>query len=116
MKQRVRATFGWPALVLVAALAAVAPGAHAVTSPAKQIELKNIAFNPDVVTIKAGQRVTWTWNDPYTSHNIHSMGAPRFKGITSRQKGTYTVRFTKKGTYRYECTLHPGMRAKIIVK
>lgn len=84
-------------------------------SSGKQISLHNIAFNPSTLKIKAGTSVTWTWKDPYVTHNIHSIGKPAFKGASDRQSGTYTFVFKKKGTYRYQCTLHPGMKAKIVV-
>ncbi len=117
MKHRLRAASGRPALVLLVALTVAVPVAHAATPVTKQVELKDIAFGPKAVTIKSGQRVKWTWNDPFTSHNIHSRkGSKRFPGASSRQKGTYTVTFKTKGTYRYECTIHPGMYGSVVVK
>jgi plastocyanin len=29
--------------------------------------------------------------------------------------GTYTVRFTRPGAYRYVCTIHPNMKGRVIV-
>ncbi len=120
---RSRAVFGRPVLVGGASLAAVAAaaligvsGAGAASSGDARVVLKNIAFTKATVRIHRGARVTWSWQDPYTDHNIHSRGTPRFKGASARQTGTYTVRFTKPGTYRYECTLHPRMYGTVIVK
>jgi plastocyanin len=42
-----------------------------------------------------------------------------FRSVHSRTQvtGTYTVRFTRKGTFNYHCTIHveEGMRGKIVV-
>lgn len=102
-------------LVAVAALTGGPTVAGGATGAAKQVVLRNIAFGPSTVRITVGQRVTWTWRDQYSSHNIHSVGRPRFAGATERRTGTHTVRFTRRGTYRYACTLHPGMNGKVVV-
>ena len=98
------------------ALLAATGTAQAGSSADARVVLKGIAFHSAVVRIHPGARVTWSWQDPYTDHNIHSRGLPRFKGASSRQTGTYSVRFTKAGTYRYECTIHPHMYGTVIVK
>jgi plastocyanin len=30
--------------------------------------------------------------------------------------GSYSVTFAKRGTYYYECTIHPGMQGRIVVR
>lgn len=108
-------------IVLVAASAAVgaaasgAGGATPAAPASRTVTLRNIAFSPAALTVRAGSTVTWRWKDQYSSHNIHAVGTRRFPGATERRTGTYTVRLTKKGTYRYTCTLHPGMDGKIVV-
>ena len=44
-----------------------------------------------------------------------STGTRRFKGSPTKATGTYRVRFTRAGTYRYECTIHLGMTGKVFV-
>ena len=79
--------------------------------------LRDIAFHAKVTKIRVGQRVRWRWADgKYVAHNIHSVGSPRFAGATARTAGTWTVRFARKGTYRYTCTLHPGMNGTVVVR
>lgn len=80
------------------------------------VSLRHIAFTPATVRIRTGGRVTWTWRDPAVFHNIHSTARPRFRGVVARKAGTYTVRFTRAGIYRYACTLHPGMRGRVVVR
>ena len=63
--------------------------------------------------------MTWTWHDKAidSSHNVTSTGKLRFRSAKTRLTGTYTVRFSKPGTYYYHCTIHPlSMYAKIIVR
>jgi plastocyanin len=96
------------------AVAATPPTARA--AAAASVTLKDISFTPSTVTISTGQSVTWTWKDGTTPHNVTSQGKHRFKSSTSKSKGTYTVRFTKAGTYKYVCTIHFGMNGKVVVR
>jgi plastocyanin len=50
------------------------------------------------------------------SHNVTSRGAPRFRSSPTKMTGTWSVRFAKAGTYRYVCTLHPGMAGRVVVR
>ena len=42
-------------------------------------------------------------------------GGLRFKGTGAHFTGSYSVAFKQKGTYYYECTIHPGMQGRIVV-
>ena len=82
------------------------------------VALKNIQFHPSTVHIKVGQSVTWKWEDGdiETAHNVTSIGHTKFKSSTTKQAGTYTVRFNTAGTYKFECTIHPlSMQGKVVV-
>ena len=102
------------ALTLAGATAAVAVPALAAggaqASASKTIVVKNFAFNPKSLTIKKGTSVTWSFQDS-VAHNVTG-GFGHSKNI---QKGSYTFKFTKAGTFSYSCTIHPFMQAKIIV-
>jgi plastocyanin len=100
-----------------AAVASPRPSAAA-SSATPVVTLHDIQFHPDAVNIKVGQSVTWKWEDAAieTQHNVTSIGAARFKSSKTQLRGTYTVRFNKAGTYRFECTIHPlSMQGKVIV-
>ncbi len=105
------------ALAGLGVASALAQPAHpASTTPL--VALKNIAFHPPVVHIKKGQSVTWKWEDADidTQHNVTSIGATRFKSSSTKMSGTYTIKFTHTGTYKFECTIHPqSMQGKVIV-
>jgi plastocyanin len=101
--------------VLAMACACLLPAAAfggASTASSHTVTLKNLAFQPGTLSIKRGDSVTWLWRDG-TEHNV------TFHGFHSRtqEHGSYTLRFTKSGTFNYRCTIHEseGMRGKIVV-
>jgi plastocyanin len=98
---------------LLAALAAVGTGDAAGT---RTVEVEDIDFKPGVVTIRKGSTVRWSFRDGPTEHNVRSRGRPRFTGSPVKLGGTHTVRFRRSGTYRYVCTLHPGMAGRVVVR
>jgi len=106
------------AAAVVAAGVAVPVAASSAAPPAGKatVVLKNIAFTPKSVTIKKGGSVTWSWRDGATPHTVTSTGKTHFKSAGARMSGTYSVRFTKAGTYHYVCTIHPGMAGVVVVK
>jgi plastocyanin len=104
--------------VLVASPVAAVPaaGAHRATEAGTTtVVLKNIDFSRHTVRINRGDSVRWRFADAGVSHNVTSRGRPHFRSSQSMLTGTYTVRFTRPGTYRYVCTIHPNMRGRVIV-
>jgi len=80
----------------------------------KKVTIKDNFFSTSKVTIKKGQSVTWRWSGTTNDHNVTSSG--HFHSAT-KSKGTYTKRFTRKGTYSILCTVHPfQMKMKVVVK
>ena len=106
------------ALLAAAAICAAAfGGAVAVSSAAgRTVTLKNIAFSPKSLTVSKGSVVTFAFRDGTTKHNVISGGSRRFKSISTRSSGSQRRTFTRAGTYRYQCTLHPGMTGRIVVR
>jgi plastocyanin len=101
--------------VLIGTLVAAALAAPAAASGGARVTIKNIDFHPATVRISRGQSVTWAFADSGVSHNVTSRGRLRFRSSTSKHSGTYTVRFTKPGTYAYVCTIHANMRGRVVV-
>jgi trimeric autotransporter adhesin len=88
---------------------AAPPAGNSVTTP-------NLTFAPAVLTIDAGEAVTWQFSG--STHNVTFLGtAPAGGDIADQSPGTSASRtFTAGGTYDYECTRHSGMAGSIVVQ
>jgi plastocyanin len=78
------------------------------------IKMQNIAFDPKAVTVKVGQKVTWT-NDDSVDHNVTSQSGETIKSQNFGKGATFSFTPTKAGAIKYVCTLHPGMDATLTV-
>jgi plastocyanin len=101
------------ATCIVAAGAIPAAASSGTAASTHTVVLKSFRFHPGTLTIHRGDKVMWQWRDGEIEHNV------TFHGFHSRTQGSgsYTVRFTRTGTYSYHCTIHvaEGMVGKIIV-
>lgn len=79
-----------------------------------QVVMKGFAFGPATVTIKAGESVTWTNQDP-TNHTVTADNG-EFKSSDIANGATFTFKFDKAGTYPYHCSIHPTMKATVVVQ
>lgn len=88
-------------------------GASAAAAGSHTVSLKEFAFHPRTLSIRRGESVTFVWHDN-VEHNV------TFHSSHSRTQvhGSYTVRFTRTGTFNYRCTIHAseGMTGKVIVR
>jgi len=88
--------------------AAATPEAQGVS-----VEIKNFAFDPETVTIKLGQTVTWT-NQDSAAHTVVGDGGID-SGDLSKGK-SYSKTFDTEGTFDYHCSIHPQMKGQVIVQ
>ena len=96
------------ALVIVIAAAAVAVPALAAT---RTVTVGDSFFvhkaGSHSVTIKKNGKVKWSWTGK-KKHNVYETtkptGAPHFHSPTHKGSGTFTHKFTKKGTYKFICS------------
>jgi plastocyanin len=90
-------------------IAAAFDGAH--SAGAHVVTLHHSVFSPGTISIRRGESVEWVWAPGRVLHNVigHS-----FRSRTMTH-GTYTVRFTRSGSYGYTCTVHPHMNGRVIV-
>ncbi|HWW90709.1 MAG TPA: plastocyanin/azurin family copper-binding protein [Solirubrobacteraceae bacterium] len=110
-----RRTLGLLASLLAAIALALVPGGAlggAQAASTHTVILHEIRFHPATLNVNRGDSVRWIWRDQ-TEHNV------TFHSFHSRtqESGTYTVRFNRRGTFNYHCTIHfeEGMRGKVIV-
>ncbi len=93
------------------------PSARAPASPVpgNAVAIKNFAFSPATLKVKAGTTVTWT-NQDTDAHTVTSAGSggPLHSPALATH-ATYSHRFTTPGSYHYLCTIHPFMTATVEV-
>ena len=78
------------------------------------ISIANMAFSPSSANVTSGTTVTWTNNDAM----VHTVTADdnSFTSGSLNKGDSYSHTFNAAGTVDYHCTIHPGMKANIIVK
>jgi plastocyanin len=79
------------------------------------VTMQNIAFSPKTITVKVGQKITWT-NEDSVPHNVLSKSGEKISSPTFTKGGTFSFTPTKAGTISYVCTIHPGMEGTIVVQ
>jgi plastocyanin len=102
------------ALAATPSAASSAAGGHA--AGGRTVVLKDIAFTPARLRVSRGASVTFRFDDGTTIHNVRSRGRLKFRGSANKSQGTFKATLRKPGTYRYVCTLHPGMAGQITVR
>jgi plastocyanin len=83
---------------------------------AVHVVMQNLAFSPSVVHASVGQSVVWT-NEDAAPHNVTYVSGPKFSSSRPELKrfSQFQLRLTEPGTIRYYCTIHPWMKASIVV-
>lgn len=76
------------------------------------VSIRNFAFNPAVVDISKGAKVTWT-NEDSAPHTVTSEGS--FDSGTLSKGQSFSYVFDKAGTFSYKCSVHPSMSGKVVV-
>lgn len=72
-----------------------------------------LQFTPNTTTVKVGQTVLWK-NTGTVLHNI-TFGQSCLNDGAFQPGGTWSIKFSTAGAYDYQCTIHPGMTAKLTV-
>lgn len=85
-----------------------------VTIPARAEFLGDRAYTPDNLDVTVGTSVTWT-NTDSTSHTSTSDGTGWNSG-TLAPGGRFSVVLQTPGTFRYHCSIHPGMVGTVVVR
>ncbi|MCL5070847.1 MAG: cupredoxin family copper-binding protein [Actinobacteria bacterium] len=78
-----------------------------------EISIQGNAFNPDNLSIKVGDTVTWTNNDSY-AHTVKAVNN-EFDSGSMAGGAKFNFTFTKEGTYEYICAIHTFMKGSVTV-
>ena len=85
------------------------------SSKQNRIEIKDFAFNPQTLTVKPGEKITWTNRDE-EPHTIVSVEKQFKKSTALDTDQEFTITAGAPGTYNYFCSVHPKMTGIIIVE
>ncbi|MFE5871402.1 cupredoxin domain-containing protein [Streptomyces roseifaciens] len=77
------------------------------------VRMLNFRFDPQTVTVRAGETVTWV--NPSPSTHTATSDAPGFDVTVSPGQSSGPVRFNTPGTFRYHCEIHPSMTGTVTV-
>jgi plastocyanin len=80
-----------------------------------RIEIKDFHFEPQTLTVKAGEKITWV-NKDEEPHTVVSVEKQFKKSTALDTDQEFTITADKPGTYTYFCSVHPKMTGTIIVK
>jgi plastocyanin len=80
-----------------------------------QVTMKNLAYSPKTIHARVGQTVEWT-NEDMPPHDVSYLSGPKFKSSATMGIGsTFRLKLTEAGTIQYFCSIHPFMKATIVV-
>ena len=88
------------------------PAAPAAGGTVFKVAIKSFAFSPATITIKKGDAVSWTNEDS----SAHTATGPGFDSGTLGPGKSYSYTFNDAGSKDYICSLHPSMRAMVVVQ
>ena len=82
-------------------------------------DVEDICYIPSTIVVEKGKSITWV-NEDSSFHSVTSgfYGEPTglFDSGYLDPYQSYTLYFDEFGTYDYFCTLHPWMKAQVIVE
>ena len=104
---------GMPPMSNMPAGPAAPSAGSAVPAAANAVYIDNFAFAPAKLTVPAGSTVTWTNRDEEPHTVVANDGSFHSPGMGSQ--ATFSFTFSKAGTFDYVCSIHPFMRATVVV-
>lgn len=125
--------FHWAVLVAVVTMSMIRAGCTSYNPPstppatiqpqapgAPTVTIQNFAFSPATITVPRGTTVTWVNQDSASHTIVDDAKGPVAQGslFTSSSLASgavYSFKFDNPGTYSYHCSIHPAMKATVIV-
>jgi plastocyanin len=103
------------AITVALGLAASAPFLRAALNEnATEVKIDNFSFTPSTVSVPVGTQVHWINRDDIPHTVVSDDQAFKSKALDTDDEFSFT--FSKPGTYKYFCSLHPKMTATIVVQ
>ena len=93
------------------AFAMLLVGVTASATDVSTVQIRNFAFVPSTLRIRAGTTVRFVNND----QDAHTVTGKGFDSGGLDSGAVWTHRFTRPGIYAYVCALHPYMKGRIVV-
>jgi plastocyanin len=78
----------------------------------QDVAISGFTFSPSTVTINVGDSVTWT-NSDAQAHTATGNGWDT-GDLGNGESGSIT--FQSAGTFDYQCTIHPAMTGRVVVR
>ncbi len=72
------------------------------------------AFGAQRVSLRRGSTFTWRFRGG-VDHDVTLASGPAGFASPSMRRGTFSYRFTRPGTYRLFCSLHPARMTQLVV-
>ena len=81
-----------------------------------EIEIRNLAFNPAEIKIKAGSKLTWV-NYDSSPHTVSSDSGEKteLNSEMLAEGDSYGHTFDYPGVYNYHCSIQKNMKGKVVV-
>ena len=78
------------------------------------VDIADLAFSPDTLTVPVGTTVTWENSDslPHTSTSEDEV----WDSGTLESGGEFSFTFEEAGTFSYFCEIHPSMNGSVVVE
>jgi plastocyanin len=92
----------------------VAPAPAATPVATTSVTIQSFAFSPQAIVVPVGATVTWT-NQDVEQHTVTAVDRS-FDSDALNQGQSFGFKFTKAGTYHYQCLIHPQMTGTVVVR
>jgi plastocyanin len=95
--------------------AAAQPAKPADAAKVNTVTINQFKYQPETLTVNAGEIVEWK-NEDIVPHSATAINKKDFDSGRIVKGASWRFTANKKGTFNYFCTLHPNMKAKLVVQ
>jgi plastocyanin len=88
--------------------------ARPVDASSVEVKIDNFSYAPMTLTVRVGTQITWVNRDDIPHTVVEDDKLFKSKVLDTDEKFTFTP--TKPGTYKYYCSIHPKMTARVVVE